>query len=427
MNFIRRSLFLQFYATILMGLALVALVFVAFAAIGKFDQRDPLAARLGPFLDSVLPPPGENFNLERAVHRMAETVNADISVYDRQGTLIANAGRPVPPDVTDDDPKGFRPPGRTFAFETPDGLKVVARSRRPFGPHRQNVAFIILLIAAALGLAALPVTRRLTRRLEKLKTGMDTWSAGALETRLTVEGNDEIADVARTFNMAAGRIEDLVTAQKNLLANASHELRSPLARLRMAIEMFEADPGEGLKTEIVRNMAELDELVEEILISSRLQAGRTESFEDMVDLVAIAAEESTHFDAVQAVTVTGPSTLIRANGRLIRRLIRNLLQNAARHGKPPIEVSVTETAEALHLTVTDHGDGIPESERERIFEPFYRPAGRAEAAGGWGIGLALVRQIAELQGGSVRCEAADGGGAAFVVRLPRTAGQNKTG
>ncbi len=421
MNFIRRSLFLQFYATILIGLALVALVLVAFAAIGKFDQRDPLSARLGPFIDSVLPPPGENFNLERAVRRMSETVNADISVYDKQGTLIANAGRPVPSTVQTDDPRGFRPASRTFAFETPDGLKVVARSRRPFGPHRQNVAFIILLIAVALGLAALPVTRRLTRRLENLKTGMDTWSAGALETRLNVEGNDEIADVARTFNMAAGRIEDLVTAQKNLLANASHELRSPLARLRMAIEMFEADPAENLKTEIVRNMAELDELVDEILISSRLQAGRTESFEDMVDLVAIAAEESTHFDAADAVTVTvtGPSTLIRANGRLIRRLIRNLLQNATRHGKPPIEVSVTETADALHLTVTDHGDGIPPSERERIFEPFYRPAGRAEAAGGWGIGLALVRQIAELHGASVRCEAAEGGGAAFVVRLPR--------
>jgi signal transduction histidine kinase len=419
MKFIRRSLFLQFYATVIAGLLLVAFVLVAFAAIGKFDQRDPLSARIGPFLDSVLQqPPGSSFDLDRAVRRMSEAVDADISIYDRDGQMIANAGRPVPPFVGTDDPKGFRPPGRTFAFTTPEGLKVVARSRMPFGPHRQGVAVLILLIAAALGLVALPVTRRLTKRLERLKTGMDTWSAGALETRLKVEGNDEIAEVARTFNMAAGRIEDLVTAQKNLLANASHELRSPLARLRMAIEMFEADPGEGLKTEIVRNMAELDELVEEILISSRLQAGRTESFEDMVDIVAVAAEESTHFD--DAVTVTGPSTLIRANGRLIRRLIRNLLQNAARHGKPPIDVSVTETAGALHLTVTDHGDGIPESEREKIFEPFYRPAGRAEAAGGWGIGLALVKQIAELHGGSVRCEAAEGGGAAFVVRLPRS-------
>lgn len=415
MKIVRRSLFLQFYLTVIAGLALVALVLVVFAAIGKFDQRDPLSARLGPFVDSILPPPGESFSLDRAVHRMADAVGADISVYDRQGRLVANAGRPVPPSVTSDDPKGFRPPGRTFAFETPDGLKVVARSRLPFGPRRQNIAVLILLFAVALGLVALPVTRRLTRRLEKLKTGMDTWSAGALETRMTIEGDDEIADVARTFNMAATRIEDLVTAQKNLLANASHELRSPLARLRMAIEMFEADPGERLKTEIVRNLAELDELVDEILISSRLQAGRTETFDDLVDLVAVAAEEASHLEA----EVAGPSSVIRANGRLIRRMIRNLLQNAARHGKPPIDVTVEETETALTLTVSDHGEGIPPAERERIFEPFYRPAGHGEAAGGWGIGLALVRQIAELHGGRVACRDATDGGAAFVVTLPK--------
>lgn len=416
MKFIRRSLFLQFYMTVIAGLALVALVLVAFAAIGKFDQRDPLSARIGPFLDSVLQQqPGQSFSLDRAVHRMSEAVDADITVYDRDGRMIANAGRPVPPAVGTDDPKGFRPSGRTFAFSTPEGLRIVARSRLPFGPHRQNVAVLILLIAAALGLVALPVTRRLTRRLESLKTGMDTWSAGALETRLKIEGDDEIADVARTFNLAAARIEELVTAQQNLLANASHELRSPLARLRMAIEMFDADPDERMKREIVRNLAELDELVDEILISSRLQANRPESFDDLVDLVAIAAEEGAHVDA----TVSGPSAPFRANARLIRRLIRNLLANAARHGRPPIEVTVEESTEALTLTVADHGDGIPESQRERIFEPFYRPPGHAESAGGWGIGLALVRQIAELHGGSVVCKEADGGGAAFVVRVPK--------
>lgn len=416
MKFIRRSLFLQFYMTVIVGLALVALVLVAFAAIGKFDQRDPLSARIGPFLDSVLQQqPGESFSLDRAVRRMSEAVDADITVYDRNGRMIANAGRPVPPAVATDDPKGFRPPNRTFAFTTPEGLRIVARSRMPFGPHRQNVAVLILLIAAALGLVALPVTRRLTRRLESLKTGMDTWSAGALETRLKIEGDDEIADVARTFNLAAGRIEELVTAQQNLLANASHELRSPLARLRMAIEMFDADPDERMKREIIRNLAELDELVEEILISSRLQANRPERFDDLIDLVAIAAEEGADLDTA----VSGPSVPIRANARLVRRMIRNLLANAARHGKPPIEVTVAEAPDALTLTIADHGDGIPESQRERIFEPFYRPPGHAESSGGWGIGLALVRQIAELHGGSVVCKAADGGGAAFVVRVPK--------
>jgi two-component system, OmpR family, sensor kinase len=206
-----------------------------------------------------------------------------------------------------------------------------------------------------------------------------------------------------------------VTAQKNLLANASHELRSPLARLRMAIEMFEADPGERLKSEIVRNLSELDELVDEILISSRLHASKSERLEDVCDLVAIAAEEGAHFDAA----VTGQSSMLRANGRLIRRMIRNLLTNAARHGRPPIEIDVREEPGRFMLTVSDCGDGIPQGERERIFEPFYRPAGHGEATGGWGIGLALVRQIAELHGGSVVCEPAEGGGAAFVVTLPK--------
>ena len=414
MHFIRRSLFLQFYATIIGGLLIVALTLVAFAAIGKFDRRDPLSTRIGPFLDSLLPPPGQPYDMDRSVHRMSEALDADISIFDKDGRLLAHAGRPVPPDVGNDDPKGFHPQNRTFTFDTPNGLKIVARSRIPFGPYRRNVAGMVLLFAAALGLAALPLTRRLTRRLESLKAGMDTWSAGALESRVVIEGDDEIAEVARTFNIAASRIEDLVKAQKNLLANASHELRSPLARLRMAIEMYEDTPGPRLKGEIVRNLSELDELVDELLIASRIQAHRPEAFDDIVDLMALVAEEGADVDA----EVSGEPVSLKANGKLIRRMVRNLMQNAARHGAPPISASLSAQPQEIVLSVRDHGQGIPEAERERVFEPFYRPSGSSETSGGWGIGLALVRQIAELHGGSVQYANADGGGAEFVVRLP---------
>ena len=106
-----------------------------------------------------------------------------------------------------------------------------------------------------------------------------------------------------------------------------------------------------------------------------------------------------------------------ASAALLRRLMRNLLENAAKHGAPPIEVAVTRIADKARIVVSDHGAGIPPAERERVFEPFYRPAGRPESSGGWGLGLSLVRQIAERHGGGAFCEGGPGEGSRFVVEL----------
>ena len=201
-------------------------------------------------------------------------------------------------------------------------------------------------------------------------------------------------------------------AKSRLLANASHELRSPLTRLGLAIEM----PGEAPErlAEIRRNLAELDQLIEEILLASRLDRPETPERRESVDLLALAAEEAARTGAAasgQAIEVTG-------DPRLLRRLIRNLLENAVKHGAPPVEITVGRSPEGRpKIAVTDRGAGIPAAEQARIFEPFHRPAGRGEAAGSWGLGLALVRQIAERHGGFVRCEGRNGGGSAFVVEL----------
>lgn len=414
MNILRRSLFLQFYATVIAGLALVTILLVAMAGIGQFDRRDTLSNRMGNFIGAFMPPPGTSFNLDRFVHRMSDAVNANITIYDSKGKLLAHAGPPLPADTPAEDPAGFHPGGRTFTFTTPDGLHVVGRNRLPHGPFRRNMALLILLIAGVLGLVAYPVTRRLTRRLENLRQGMTHWSEGALDSRVAVEGDDEIADVARSFNRAAERIEELVTAQKSLLANASHELRSPLARLRMAIEMFEDAPTDRLKSEIVGNLRELDELVEEILLMSRLESKQPDALDDDCDLLAIAAEESARF---KDVTVSGEQSAIKGNRKLLTRLTRNLIHNALRHGKPPVEVSVTRDGNKTILSVRDHGAGLSAEEAERIFEPFYRPQGHGESAGGWGLGLALVSQIADLHNGKASYQTVTEGGAKFVVEL----------
>ncbi len=179
----------------------------------------------------------------------------------------------------------------------------------------------------------------------------------------------------------------------------------------MAIDLYEQQPGEARKEEIVRNLAELDELVEEILLSSRLDHNQTADLSQSVDLLALTAEEG----ARHGIAVTGDAVTVNGDPRLLARMVRNLMQNAQRHGAPPFDAQVRRAGETVELSVRDHGDGIPDGESERVFEPFYRPSGRAEAAGGWGLGLALVRQIAERHGATVRHERPAGGGTRFIV------------
>ncbi|PPE68622.1 HAMP domain-containing histidine kinase [Caldimonas thermodepolymerans] len=281
------------------------------------------------------------------------------------------------------------------------------------------VALLVLFIAVSAG--AYPVVRRLTRQLEALKRGVETFGAGQLHHRVSVSGRDEVAAVAASFNQAADRIEALVRSHQSLLANASHELRSPLARLKMALSLLETASPESrasLMQEIGNNIRELDALVEEVLLASRLDAAPRLDRHDPVHLLALAAEEGAYVDA----RVEGTDAMVRGDERLLRRALRNLLENARRYGgSEPIEVSVTVEGQDAVVRVCDRGPGVPEDQRERIFEPFYRMPGHAEHAGGVGLGLSLVRQIAERHRGQARCERREGGGSCFSLRLPLAA------
>ncbi len=292
----------------------------------------------------------------------------------------------------------------------------------PFVPPdwQRGVGLVVLLVILFLAVSAgaYPVVRRLTRRLEALKQGVERFGSGDLRQRVEVSGRDEVAAVASSFNQAATKVEALVRSHQSLLANASHELRSPLARMKMAVSMLDdAAPGQRdkLKREIDTNVAELDALVEEVLLASRLDAAATTlDPTEKVDLLALAAEEAARVDAV----VDGVALTVTGDERLLRRALRNLLENARRYGGGEIVVTTGRAASRCVVRVCDRGPGVPEPLRERIFEAFYRLPGHAEQAGGVGLGLSLVRQIAERHGGSVRCEAREGGGSCFVLSLP---------
>ena len=287
------------------------------------------------------------------------------------------------------------------------------------GPRMHATGFVAILVVIALVVAAgaYPVVRRLTLRLERLQRSVEAWGDGKLSTRVAVEGDDEVARLAASFNHSAARIESLVGAQKTLLANASHELRSPLARIRMAAELMAGQATPAIGAELRRNVAELDQLIDEVLLASRLDAAGASmpAFEE-VDLTGLLAEECARANA----TLDAGAHCVQGDSRLLRRMVRNLLENALRYGAgSQVEVRFRAGSGArLRLDVCDGGPGIAEPERERIFEPFYRVAGCPEAAGGVGLGLSLVRQIARHHGGDAQCLPNAGGGCRFRVTLP---------
>lgn len=287
---------------------------------------------------------------------------------------------------------------------------------RPFG-----FLWMLALVGLAVALGVFPIIRRLLKRLENLQRSVQRFGEGDLATRVPVHGNDELADLSRQFNASAERIEALMASQKSLLANASHELRSPLTRIRMGMELMAGgQPSPASRAEILRNVNELDQLVDEILLASRLDSrevdvGTTES----VDLIGLGAEECARVDAelqlqdLAALEVPGIA-------KLLRRAVRNLLENARRYSQGEITLELSSDGRCAEIRVSDHGPGVPADQRERIFEKFYRLPGASERSGGVGLGLALVRSIAERHGGSVHCEGRSDGqpGACFVLRLP---------
>lgn len=273
---------------------------------------------------------------------------------------------------------------------------------------------VFVVLALVVGIVAYPIVRRLTKRLERLQRGVESLGAGDLSARVPVEGNDEVAQLAQSFNRAAERIEALVGAHKTLLANASHELRTPLARIRMATELMKESADPKRKAGLDRDIAEIDLLIDEILLASRLDAVAELDVTEAVDLLALAAEECARYADVQ---LDGESVVVHGDPRLLRRLLRNLLENAQRHGRPPTEVRIARMADAAQISVSDAGAAIPVEQRTRLFEPFYRRAGGANHVGA-GLGLALVRQIARHHGGTVQFVATAENRNSFVVTLP---------
>ncbi|MGY5004085.1 sensor histidine kinase [Streptomyces griseus] len=352
-------------------------------------------------------------------------------------------GRPGRGEVSSDDPDfsdGTATVGRTTAdyrfaaveATTPDGVTLTVYAGAPLAAEQEAVNTVRgamltglpLLLVVVAGVTWL-VTRRALRPVEGIRREMAAITASEdLARRVPEPGSrDEIAALARTTNETLTVLEASVERQRRFVADASHELRSPIASLRTQLEVAEAHPELLDLPGAVADTVRLQVLAADLLLLARLDAGEKPG-SATVELGALVREEVSQRAgdriAVRVEVPEGGAFEVNGSRGQLSRVIGNLLDNAQRHAEASVAVSVAADGHGVRVEVRDDGAGVPEEERERIFERFVRlDDARSRDDGGAGLGLAIARDVASRHGGTLTVHRAAEGGAAFRLWLPR--------
>jgi signal transduction histidine kinase len=308
--------------------------------------------------------------------------------------------------------------------ETEDRGTLTVYAGAPLSTERTaaRTALTVMLIGFPLVLAVVAgvtwlMTRRALRPVEGIRREMAAITASADLARRVPEpdSHDEVARLARTTNETLAALEAAVERQRRFVADASHELRSPIASLRTQLEVGAAHPELLDVPGAVEDTVRLQNLAADLLLLARLDAGERPA-EARVDLAALAREEAA--GRVRVSVDAEPADVSGSRGQL-RRVLANLLDNAQRHAREAVTVTVRREGGRAVVAVADDGDGVPEADRERIFERFVRlDAARSRDDGGAGLGLAIARDVAERHGGTLTVRGTPEGGALFELRLP---------
>jgi len=275
------------------------------------------------------------------------------------------------------------------------------------------VAGVLLAIMAAAWLA-----RRIVAPLERLDAAAAQLGRGERPEVLAETGPRELAALARRVNALGRQVHDLLEGRTTLLAGLSHDLRTPLARMRLAVEMLSRRPDPALIERLELDIEEMNRLVGEMLELAR-GLGREVSREvDVAELLELLAERAR--EAGVSVTVAAEPCSVTAAPMALRRVLGNLLSNAQRYGgASAVELVAQRDERAVRIGVLDRGPGIPHDQLEAVFRPFHRvESSRSRGTGGSGLGLAIVRQLAQANGWTVSLENRAGGGLAAWVTLP---------
>jgi signal transduction histidine kinase len=282
-------------------------------------------------------------------------------------------------------------------------------------PIEIMVAALVAVMLASAGAAF--IARRVVRPLSDLTTAAANVAMGSGTPHVAEQGPEDVRNAAAAFNSMAAKVTRTLESQRHLLSAVGHDLRTPLTAMRINLE-FVAE--EELRDGLMRNLDELQELTEQVLAAARGASGEARR---NVDLSALVESLCTDLDEIgEPVRWNNHHAApISCRPNEIKRAVRNLVENAVAYGHKA-DVRIADTGDGYDVLVEDEGPGIPETDRQRVFEPFVRlESSRNEATGGTGLGLTLVKAIAEGHGGAVMLESRPGGGLRARMHLPRMA------
>ncbi|MDD3517410.1 MAG: ATP-binding protein [Chromatiales bacterium] len=344
----------------------------------------------------------------------------------RPEAMTERPARPFAPPAYERDEPGREPPAMTR--QRPPPHKGFPRLLLPIG-----AGSVVSLLFAAL------LAWYFARPIRSLRTAFEDVANGRLGTRVgaTLHGrNDELADLGTDFDHMAERLQGLLDSQRRLLHDVSHELRSPLARVQAAIDLIAQQPERSAEfvRHIERDTARMDRLVGELLTLARLDAGmggHTAITVDLGEIIEDVAEDARLEAAPKRcrIEVSLPETIeVSGSQELLHRAIENVVRNAVRHAPTDSAVDIAASIDAARrqvvIDITDSGGGVPESDLDAIFTPFFR-VDNAGMSDGYGLGLAITRRIVAAHGGGITAANRSAGGLRVTLRLPvdKTAGR----
>lgn len=463
----RGRLVWRIYAVGMVQVLIIALGFLAVREInrralrGQPEREDALVDELRPLLDD----PGA---LQRKLDATEKRVQASTTVFSPEQKVLATTAEPGlapcphpdlgPPErqggegpavgrgPPDGHPPKGPPPGivggpsgplcRVVRVRFPDGRDGLIEFRPgvdlPVSPFTLSVLIIMVVVV---GVTSVLLARSIARPLERLSKTAENLGGGDLEARSGLAGDDELGRLGRAFDDMAREIASLVASERELVANVSHELRTPLARIRVALDIArEGDVAvaQASLADITDDLLELETLVTNVLTASRLERASHDGLpieRGVVDVEEMLSKSMRRFASLHPDHELEPllgTDLPELEGdpMLLKRAVDNLLDNAAKYSPPDtgsIELLAIVREDQLVVEVSDHGQGMSEEELAQAFTPFYRAdPSRTRSTGGHGLGLALVRRIAEVHGGTITLESTLGEGTRAELLLPLT-------